>query len=42
MKFEGNILDDYKNSGYYYATEYLHDKMKENIYNKQFVPDEES
>lgn len=42
MKFEGNILEDYKNSGYYYATEYLHDKMKENIYNKQFVSDEES
>lgn len=42
MKFEGNILEDYKHSGYYYATEYLHFKMKENITNKQFVSDEES
>ncbi len=42
MKFNGNPLEDYKSSGYYYATEYLHDKMKENIANKRFVPDEES
>lgn len=42
MKFDDNLLEEYKNSGYYYATEYLHDKMKENTYNKQFVPDEES
>ena len=42
MKFENNVLENYKNSEYYYATEYLHNKMRENIYNKQFVPDEES
>ncbi|MBR2704913.1 MAG: PHP domain-containing protein [Clostridia bacterium] len=42
MVFEGNVLEDYKSSGYYYATEYLHYKMRENEYNKQFVPDEES
>lgn len=42
MVFEGNVLEDYKSSGYYYATEYLHCKMRENEYNKQFVPDEES
>ena len=42
MKFEADILNEYSKSGYYYATEYLHDEMKKNIYNKQFVPDEES
>jgi hypothetical protein len=42
MKFNGNPLEDYKSSGYYYATEYLHDKLKENVANKRFVPDEES
>jgi len=42
MKFEGDILKDYKCSGYYYATEYLHNEMRKNMYNKQFVPDEES
>lgn len=42
MKFDNNILEDYKNSGYYYATEFLHNEMKKNIYNKKFVPDEES
>lgn len=42
MKFNGDILLKYKNSGYYYATEYLHKKMKENIYNKKFVADDES
>ena len=42
MKFENNILENYKNSGYYYATEYLHNEMKKSIYNKQFIPDNES
>ena len=42
MIFNDEVLLNYKNSGYYYATEYLHDKMKENLYNKQFVLDEES
>lgn len=42
MKFDADILNEYKNSGYYYATEYLHSEMKKNVYNKQFVPDEES
>ena len=42
MKFDGNPIEDYKNSGYYYATEYLHEKMRENPYNKQFVSDNES
>lgn len=42
MKFETDILNEYSKSGYYYATEYLHDEMRKNIYNKQFVPDEES
>ena len=42
MRFKSNILENYKNSGYYYATEYLHNEMKKDIYNKQFVPDEES
>ena len=42
MKFDDNVLERYKDSGCYYATEYLHNEMKKNIYNKQFVPDEES
>ena len=42
MKFETDILKEYEKSGYYYATEYLHDEMRKNLYNKQFVPDEES
>lgn len=42
MFFDGDILEQYKDSGYYYATEYLHQEMRKNIYNKQFVPDEES
>lgn len=42
MKFNGNLLEDYKDSGYYYATEYLHTKMRENILNKRFIADEES
>jgi len=42
MKFESDILNEYKNSGYYYATEYLHKEMKKNIDNKRFIPDEES
>lgn len=42
MKFNADILKEYTKSGYYYATEYLHNEMKKNIYNKHFVPDEES
>ena len=42
MIFDDDILTKYKDSGYYYATEYLHQEMRKNIYNKQFVPDEES
>lgn len=42
MKFDSDILNEYKNSGYYYATEYLHKEMKRNINNKKFIPDEES
>jgi predicted metal-dependent phosphoesterase TrpH len=42
MIFPKNILEKYKDSGYYYATEYLHSEMRKNIFNKQFVPDEES
>ena len=42
MIFQGNVLSDYKSSEFYYSTEYLHNKMKENIFNKQFVLDEES
>ena len=42
MKFKGNPIEVYKNSGYFYATEYLHSKMRENSFNRQFVPDEES
>ena len=42
MKFETDILNEYQKSGYYYATEYLHDQMKKNLFNKKFVPDEES
>jgi len=42
MKFDSDILNNYKNSGFYYATEYLHKEMKKNINNKKFIPDEES
>jgi len=42
MKFNNDILKNYKNSGYYYATEFLHCEMKKDISNKRFVPDEES
>ena len=42
MRFASDILDKYKDSGYYYSTEYLHNEMRKNIHNKQFVPDEES
>lgn len=42
MKFETDILNEYQKSGYYYATEYLHAQMKKNLFNKKFVPDEES
>lgn len=42
MRFKNNLLEDYKNSKVYYATEYLHSEMKKDMYNKQFVPDEES
>lgn len=42
MKFDSNILNKYNESKYYYATEFLHTEMKKNMYNKQFVPDEDS
>lgn len=42
MKFDSNILNKYKDSGFYYATEYLHNEMRKNDYNKKFIPDEES
>lgn len=42
IKFDSDILNEYKNSGYYYATEYLHKEMKKNINNKKFIPDEGS
>lgn len=42
MKFDDDVISNYKKSGYYYATEYLQKEMRKNIYNKQFIPDEES
>lgn len=42
MKFDSDILNKYKDSGFYYATEYLHNEMRKNDYNKKFIPDKES
>jgi predicted metal-dependent phosphoesterase TrpH len=40
--FKRDVIEKYKGSNVYYATQYLHSQIKKSQYNKQFIPDNES
>jgi predicted metal-dependent phosphoesterase TrpH len=42
VKFASDTIKHFSSSGYFYATEYLHHEMRNDIKNKVLVPDEES